>query len=229
MLARYRRAGARRIEILLEIGDGEIAQLLRRDLAGELETVNGVGQTVGAEDGWPTHDVEVQMRGRRVARVADLAQHLSALDLVAWLDRYGSLLHVRVEREVAADVEDDVVAEGILQGDRARVRRVGRLRVLHIVERLHDGAVGDGQDGVAVPAVTVHVSRVAVQVVAVVVEADPIYRVSLGDVEFVVDWFHRPPVRALRRVAGVPGHPALPGQRRPDDRTSVVISKGAAV
>src|SRR5436190_14702613 len=176
ILARHGRSGARRIEILVEIRDAEIAELLRRDLAGELEPGDGVGQTVGAEHGWSTHDVEVQMWRRRVARVADFAQHLSALHPITRSDRYGSLLHVRVERKVAADVEDDVITEGVLQGDRARVRRVGWLRVLHVVERIDDGAVGDGQNRIAVAGVTMHITGVAVQVMAVIVEADRIYR-----------------------------------------------------
>ena len=80
------------------------------------------------------------MRLAGVAGVADLAEDLTAPDLVADLDAEAALLQVPVEHVVpAADVEDHVVARHVVPGGAAD----GQVGVA--VDGRGDPAVGDGE------------------------------------------------------------------------------------
>lgn len=67
----------------------------------------------------------------------------------------------------------DVVAEDVLERDRARIGRPARDLVVERVNRAHGGAAGDGDDLGAVGHVAAHVGRVAVDQPAVVVQQRP--------------------------------------------------------
>ena len=79
------------------------------------------------------------MRLAGVAGVADLADHLTAPDLVADADAQAAQLQVSVEHVVpVADVENDMVARHVVPG----VPADGQVRVS--VDGLGHPSVGDG-------------------------------------------------------------------------------------
>src|SRR5829696_7983374 len=65
--------------------------------------------------------MEVQVRARGAARVAQLPDHLAALHTLPGMDTDTARFEVRIKGEAALpQVEDDVVPFGVFQGDPCR-------------------------------------------------------------------------------------------------------------
>ena len=93
---------------------------------------------------------------------------------------------MRVEHiGAAADVEHDEVAVGLVDG-KARRQRPGDL-VHQAISRVRHHAVGDGQDGFAVDAVTAHLPKVAADEPVLSVDPFPIDREALRQPEHPTD------------------------------------------
>src|SRR3954467_13978044 len=157
------------------------------------------------------------MRLRGIAAIADKAEDLTALYMVAELDANLARLKVRVECVVAAaDIDDDVIAAYRLERDRD-CPRVGARPVLgDAVLHLSDDAIGDGEGVVTVREIILVIERVAAMRCVSRVDLDPIDREALGYIERTGDRDHRSPMAALRaRTIG--GEPRATTERRRDD------------
>src|SRR4029077_138505 len=119
----------------------------------DLEAPNLIRQSIRGQWGRRVHDMEVQVRYKRVTGVAYEADHLSCLDVVALMHLQTSWLHVCVERvAMVPQVEHDGISVGFFNRDVGRIL-AGRLLRL-AVNCGNDGGVGRGQgllaeDGIA--------------------------------------------------------------------------------
>src|SRR5690606_17119726 len=96
-------------------------------LPGQQEVAEDVREAVRSEHFGSGRDVQVQVRGGRIAGVAEIGDHLPPPHAVARLDPDRAELEVGVVDEVAAaDVEHDVVAVDGAGGDRGRIGQFAR-------------------------------------------------------------------------------------------------------
>ena len=150
--------------------------------AGGRESRQAVRQAVGGQRRRLVHELEVQVRLRRVARRADQAEDLAALHLLASPHPHGARLQVRVQRIAAlAQVEHDMVAVGLR--DRQVRRQASRRRVRQSVEGHDHPRIGYRMGRLAVDGVTGGVLRIADDDAALCVELLPVDGVALGDVQ----------------------------------------------
>jgi hypothetical protein len=174
---------------------GEVCRQLCLPAVGE--AVDHEREAVGAEQPAPVDQAEVQVRCRRVAGVAEQAERLAGLDLVALVHAYRSRHHVAVERiDASPHADDDAVAPEVVEAaERRVVACTGARRDLrHVVSNPDEPASGGGHDRLAMSEPLTVLRAVALADAAAHLP-DEVDREDLGGDEAAVGGEHERAVR----------------------------------
>src|SRR6202050_1988053 len=132
--------------------------------------------------------MEMQVRGRGVAGVPQLAEDLSSLDVLSDGNVDGGRLQMGIKREGApAEIEDDVVAIDVFERDGAHVGQDARGLLLEPIENGHDLAVGYGNDVRSVGGIAMKIGFGSVQQAPFVIKAHPVDGEALAEIDAAVD------------------------------------------
>jgi hypothetical protein len=183
------------------------------DLADEVETFEHVRRTVRGEECPCGHDLEVQVRSRRVPAGADQSQHLAPTHPLTCVHPNGARLQVCVEQEhPRSDSLHDMVPHRF--PDWRWGWQVGRLVVGQAIEDVNDCSIGGGDDRVAIAEIAAELRRVANPRTMLIIEPEPVDGEALSYRQIAIHREQPAAVMPVIAAAALTGEPDALADRR---------------